>query len=49
MWNKEDWEQGAVTCSEWCRAMQDIALDNNDEATAMAYYSMAELWIKRGL
>lgn len=35
--------------SEWCRQMQEIALNANDTTTAMHYYQMAQLWIGRGL
>lgn len=35
--------------SQWAREMQDYYLDIEDEKTAMVYYDLAELWIKRGL
>lgn len=45
----EEWEGGAMSPTQWCREMQEYYLDRNDEASAMFYYELAEMWIKRGV
>lgn len=47
--NEKEWQEGAMSPSEWARQMQEHYLNQNDEETAMVYYRLAELWISRGL